>query len=125
MATMPAPGMAARCVRDGCRHNGCCGRRLGPVTSKEEFLLGELTINYAERRVSVAGRTVAPTATGYALLFALSTNAGPVMTHDQLLRRVRGEGHSGDAGLVRTAVKRLRHKLGEGAHNPVRPVASC
>ena len=52
------------------------------------------------------------------MLFELSTNAGLVMTHDQLLRRVWGEGHSGDAGLVRTVVQRLRHKLGEDAHNP-------
>lgn len=41
------------------------------------------------------------------------------MTHDQLLRRVWGEGHAGDAGLVRTVAKRLRQKLGEDAHNPV------
>ncbi|MDE0312301.1 MAG: ATP-binding protein [Caldilineaceae bacterium] len=90
----------------------------GPFMKRENFVLGELVINYAKRRVSVAGRPIALTATEYALLFELSTNAGLVMTHDQLLRRVWGEGHSGDAGLVRTVVQRLRHKLGEDAHNP-------
>ena len=84
----------------------------------EAYQLGDLAINYAERSVSVAGRPVTLTATEYALLFELSSNAGVVMTHGQLLRRVWGEGKSGDAGLVRTIVKRLRHKLGDDAHNP-------
>ena len=88
------------------------------VMQSEEYQLGDLAINYAERSVSVAGRPVVLTATEYALLFELSTNAGLVMTHSQLLRRVWGEGNSGDAGLVRTIVKRLRHKLGDDAHNP-------
>lgn len=40
------------------------------------------------------------------------------MTRGRLLRRVWGEGHSGDAGLVRTIVRRLRLKLGDGTRNP-------
>jgi len=88
------------------------------VIQSEAYQLGDLAINYAERSVSVAGRPVTLTATEYALLFELSTNAGVVMTHGQLLRRVWGEGKSGDAGLVRTIVKRLRHKLGDDAHDP-------
>ncbi|MDE0312083.1 MAG: response regulator [Caldilineaceae bacterium] len=88
------------------------------VMQSEAYQLGDLAINYAERSVSVAGRPVTLTATEYALLFELSSNAGVVMTHGQLLRRVWGEGKSGDAGLVRTIVKRLRHKLGDDAHNP-------
>ena len=85
----------------------------------EAYTVGELAINYAERSVSVAGRPVVLTATEYALLFALSTSAGMVLTHDQLLRRVWGEGHSGDVGLVRTIVRRLRLKLGDDTRNPV------
>lgn len=36
----------------------------------------------------LAGRPVVLTATKYAVLFELSTNAGLVLTHDQLLQRV-------------------------------------
>lgn len=82
------------------------------------YELGDLVINYAERKVSVAGHKVTLTATEYALLFELAANAGLIMTHDQLLQRVWNEKHSGDAGLVRTVVKRLRQKLGDDAHNP-------
>ena len=34
------------------------------------------------------------------------------------MRRVWGPDNSGDAGLVRTIVKRLRRKLGDDAKNP-------
>ena len=48
----------------------------------EPFVLGDLAIDYAERRVTVAGRTVELTATEYNLLFELSTNAGRVLHRD-------------------------------------------
>ena len=84
----------------------------------EPFVLGELTIDYAERRVTLAGRTVQLTAIEYGLLFELSVNAGRVLTYDRLLRRVWGLRRSGDSRRVRTAAKQLRRKLGDDANNP-------
>ena len=60
------------------------------VELPELFRLGDLTIHYKERRVSVAGRTVALTATEYELLRTLSIKAGQVTTYDSLLRQVWG-----------------------------------
>ncbi len=91
---------------------------IGYLGQPENYVLEELVINYAERRVAVAGRPVVLTATEYALLFELSTNAGLVVTHEQLLQRVWGPGNSGDAGLARTVVQRLRRKLGDDARDP-------
>jgi len=91
---------------------------IGYLGQPENYLLEDLVINYAERRVVVAGQPVVLTATEYALLYELSTNAGLVLTHEQLLQRVWGPGNSGDAGLVRTLVQRLRRKLGDDAHDP-------
>ena len=56
----------------------------------EPFVLGDLTIDYAERRVTLAGHPVQLTAIEYGLLFELSANAGRVLTYDRLLRRVWG-----------------------------------
>ena len=84
----------------------------------EPFVLGDLTIDYAERRVTLAGRPVQLTAIEYGLLFELSVNAGRVMTYDRLLRRVWGLRRSGDSRRVRTAAKQLRRKLGDDANNP-------
>ena len=84
----------------------------------EPYVLGDLTIDYAERRVTLAGRPVQLTAIEYGLLFELSANAGRVMTYDRLLRRVWGLRGSGDSRRVRTAAKQLRRKLGDDANNP-------
>ena len=88
------------------------------VESLEPYVLGDLTIDYAERRVTVAGWPVELTATEYGLLFELSVNAGRVVTYDQLLRRVWGLTNSRDVRLIRTPVRNLRHKLGDDADSP-------
>ena len=85
----------------------------------EPFVLGELTIDYAERRVTLAGRLVPLTAIEYGLLFELSANAGRVMTYGRLLQRVWGLRGSRDSRRVRTAAKQLRRKLGDDANNPI------
>ena len=84
----------------------------------EPYRRGELAIDYAERRVSLAGRAVPLTNIEYRLLFELSVNAGRALAHDQLLQRVWGPEHSGRPGAVRTFVKNLRRKLGDDADNP-------
>ena len=96
-------------------------RRRTPNQSEEPsepYVRGDLTVNYAERRVYLAGRPVQMTDIEYRLLFELSVNAGRVMNHTELLRRVWGPGHSGNSGPVRTTIKNLRRKLGDDADNP-------
>ena len=84
----------------------------------EPFTSGDLAIDYAERRVTVGGRSVHLTATEYEMLVALSAGAGRVLTHNHLLQQVWGMDNSGDPRLVRTVVKRLRRKLGDNADSP-------
>ena len=84
----------------------------------QPYVLGDLTIDYEERRVTVAGRRVQLTAKEYQLLYELSVSPGRVLTHDALLRRIWGLYSSGDSRLVRTLVKRLRRKLGDDANDP-------
>jgi len=85
----------------------------------EPFRLGDLTINYLDRSVTLAGRPVRLTPTQFKLLVELSSNAGRVLTHDELLVKVWGQGHSADQQLLRSFVKGLRGKLGDDARNPV------
>ena len=82
------------------------------------FHLGDLTINHLERTVTVAGRPVSLTPTQFRLLAELSSNAGRVLTHDELLENVWGQEHSADQQLLRALVKGLRSKLGDNARNP-------
>ena len=89
----------------------------GRAEPPEPYRLGDLAIHYEERRVAVAGHEVKLTATEYELLRELSVNAGRVLTHDDLLRRV-WRSNSSDARLVRAFVKKLRRKLGDDASSP-------
>ncbi|MDE2704181.1 MAG: response regulator, partial [Gemmatimonadota bacterium] len=88
------------------------------IESLEPYVLDDLTIDYAERRVMIAGRLVELSATEYQLLFELSVNAGRVVTYDQLLRRVWGRTNASDVRLIRTPVRNLRRKLGDDADSP-------
>ena len=82
------------------------------------YVLGDLRLDYGERRVSVAGREVRLTATEYELLRVLSLNAGRVCTYESLKRQVWGGRASGQNESVKTCVKKLRRKLGDDAANP-------
>ena len=95
-------------------------KRRGAVTTapRQPFNMGDLAIDYADRSVTVSGRPVGLSANEYKLLFELSTNAGRVLTRDQILRRVWGLEYSGERDLLRAAVKNLRRKLGDDAREP-------
>ena len=85
----------------------------------EPYTAGELTINYRERLVTLTSRPVRLTPTEYNLLAELSSHAGAVLTHHQLLRRVWNQTGPADLRPMRTAIKSLRHKLGDDAAEPV------
>ena len=87
-------------------------------TEPAPFVLGDLTIQYAQRRVTVGTRPLELTATEYELLHVLSENAGRVVTYDTLLRRLWDGPDPGNPGWVRTFVKQLRKKLGDDAARP-------
>lgn len=94
------------------------GREPVQPASPEPFVLGELTIEYAERTATVANVRVQLTATEFNLLSELSTNAGVTLTHEHLLREVWGPLHQGDVRVLRTFIKGLRRKLGDAPWSP-------
>ncbi len=85
------------------------------------FSLGDLSIRYEERQVTVEGRPVALTVTEFEVLRVLSSHAGRVVTYESLLRQAwRGRVRdSEDPKVVRAMVKSLRRKLGDDAAKPV------
>ncbi len=96
-------------------------RKRGPAGTsrpRQPYSLGDLTIDYADRTVTVSGCRVQLSATEYKLLFELSISAGRVLTHDQILQRVWGPGYAGDAPVLRATVRNLRRKLEDDANDP-------
>ena len=88
------------------------------VEPTEPYVLGDLAIDFAHRRVTVAGEEIRLTATEYDLLAELAVNAGRVVTHDELLLRVWGPTNPGSPRTIRTHLMRLCSKLGEDGENP-------
>ena len=82
------------------------------------YVLGDLTIDYAERLVTLAGKPIDLTAIQYRLLVELSGNAGRVLTYEHLLRRVWNSDGDADVRPMRTSVSAIRGKLGDDADNP-------
>ena len=93
-------------------------RRAAGSRSQEPYRLGDLAIDYGERRVTLAGQPVSLTETEYRLLAELSNHAGQVVTRNQLMQRVWPSRTSADSRVVRAYVMRLRDKLGDDANNP-------
>ena len=93
-------------------------RKRAASEPSEPYVLGDLTIDYAERRVTLAGRPLPLIAMEYRLLAELSANAGRLLTYEHLLERVWGEKSSGDVRPIPTIVSKLRRKLGDDADNP-------
>ena len=84
----------------------------------EPYTLGELTIDYTQRSVTLAGRPVPLTAIEYRTLVELPTNPGRVLTYQHLLLRVWGHEHANDLRPMRTAISSLRRKLQDNSNNP-------
>ncbi len=82
------------------------------------YVRGDLTVDYALRRVTLAGNPMALTATEYRMLVELSANAGLPLTHQHLLQRVWGPDKGEDSGPVRNIVRRLRRKLDDDPDDP-------
>jgi len=96
--------------------------RIGAVLRRRAepgpFVLGELVIDYAHRRVTLGDVVVQLTATEYELLRVLSLAGGRALTYTSLLRQVWAGRAYANAKLVRAYVKRLRRKLGDDASQP-------
>ena len=82
------------------------------------YVVGELTIDYSRRLVTLGGSPVDLTALQYHLLVELSKNAGRVLTYEHLLRRIWGSEGDADVRPMRTAISAIRTKLRDDADNP-------
>jgi two-component system KDP operon response regulator KdpE len=79
---------------------------------------GSLGVDLGRRLVTLEGDPLRLTPTEYQLLEAFVTNAGKLLTHQWLLRRVWGQGYGTETTYLRTYVRALRKKLGDDAQAP-------
>lgn len=93
-------------------------RRAGEPAGAPVLSYGDLTVDFTRRRVTRGAEEIQLTPTEYDLLRILVSNAGKVVTHQQLLRQVWGEGYDGEVHLLRVNISNLRRKV---EPEPARP----
>ncbi len=98
-------------------------RRAPSVTLRSDRLeSGDLLLDLAARRVSLAGREVKLTHKEFDLLAVLVRNKGAVLSRDLLLEQVWGFDHIGDDRTVDVHVRWLREKIEADPSDPQRIV---
>lgn len=88
------------------------------VVPSEPFAQGDLRIDYARRRVTIAGSLVKLTRIEYLVLQELSINAGRTVHYEDLLRRIWYRRGNKDKRPLHAAVKNIRRKLKDSAKYP-------
>jgi len=82
------------------------GQNVRPVV-----VMGGLSIDFAQHRVTVDEQEIELTPIEYRLLAYLAQNAGRVVTQDLLLEHVWGEEYIGESHLLQVNMNRLRRKI--------------
>lgn len=96
-------------------------RRAAPsedVMTRPPFVSGDFTMDFQQRKVTVRGKEVKVGPTEYKLLTQLVRNAGRVMLHADLLRKVWGPEYGGETEYLRVYISYLRNKIEEDPANP-------
>jgi two-component system KDP operon response regulator KdpE len=93
-------------------------RRSADAGGSSELAIGELTIDFADRRVRRAGEEVHLTPIEFDLVRVLAQNHGRLVTHRTLLREVWGPEYHDATHYLRVHVAHIRAKL---EADPARP----
>jgi two-component system KDP operon response regulator KdpE len=83
-----------------------------------KYETNSVTIDFDSRTVSKNGKMVDLTPTEFSLLSLLVHNPGKLMTHDCILRQIRGPWFEKDTTYSRVYMGRLRKKLEDDPDNP-------
>jgi two-component system KDP operon response regulator KdpE len=86
--------------------------------SVPELRYGDLNVDLARRLVRLGDEPIHLTPNEYGLLEAMVTNAGKLLTHQWLLRKVWGRGYGNESHYLHVYVRQLRQKLGDDAAMP-------
>ena len=80
--------------------------------------VGDLSIDFAKRRVALRGGDVRLTFVEFEILGALARDAGRVFSRDQLLSRIWGDAAYRDPRTIDVHIRHLREKLERDAKEP-------
>ena len=82
------------------------------------YRMGDLEVDLIHRRVLLAGIEIQLTPTEYDILRLLVTNAGKVLTHQQMYKQIWNVDFTGESHLLRVNISNLRRKLEKDPSRP-------
>jgi two-component system, OmpR family, KDP operon response regulator KdpE len=88
------------------------------VQARPPFIVGDFAMDFQQRKVTMRGKEVKVGPTEYKLLSQLVRNAGRVMLHADLLRKVWGPEYGGETEYLRVYISYLRNKIEEDPGSP-------
>ena len=87
---------------------------------QDRLVFGGLVIDNGAREVKLNDQTVDLTSAEYDLLWLLSSNAGRILTREEIFERLRGIEYDGQDRSIDVRVSRIRPKVGDDPMNPKR-----
>jgi two-component system KDP operon response regulator KdpE len=87
-------------------------------TAASDIVCGDVRIDLARRRVTIAEREINLTPTEYNLLYELAVHQNQVLLHEHLLTKVWGAEYRDDLDYLRSYIHYLRKKLETDPANP-------
>ncbi len=88
------------------------------VMTRPPFTVGDFVMDFQQRRVSVRGQEIKLGPTEWRLLSQLVGNAGRVLLHADLLRKVWGPEYGGETEYLRVYISYLRNKIEQDPSHP-------
>lgn len=98
-------------------------RRLDVLPSEEtqqRLEFGELVIDNGGRSVTLNDELVDFTSAEYDLLWLLASNAGKILSREDIFERLRGIEYDGQDRSIDVRISRIRPKIGDDPENPKR-----
>ena len=93
-------------------------RRAAPASQEPTVTVGDLEIDFADRRVRRDGADVRLTPTEWHLVELLARNCGKLVTQRQLLQEVWGPTYERNANYLRVYMAQIRRKLEADTAHP-------
>lgn len=81
---------------------------------------GDLAIDNGGRSVTLGGELVDFTSAEYDLLWLLASNAGRILSREDIFERLRGIEYDGQDRSIDVRISRIRPKIGDDPENPKR-----
>jgi DNA-binding response OmpR family regulator len=94
-------------------------RRGGKGQAAEPFIVGDLTLNWENREVTRAGRSIPLTVREFDLLKLLMVNSGRAVSRAEILKQVWGLRHDPGTNIADVYIGYLRKKIGDSRQQPL------